>query len=550
MTAADEGRNDLAEWLDDQPTNFFQADATLRHVLHRIGGDGTDPVLLERLDAFGAACATTLDAAAAVNNRPHNLPVLERYDGVGRRTEGIEHHPSYHTVGELIYGSAMMGEYARPGGFVRSLAFFHLSSMCGEAGHNCPVACTAGIIKSLQGLGSPELRDRYLPGLLTPDYAQRLDGAQFLTEVQGGSDVGVNAVRARPAEDGTWRIHGEKWFCSNADADLILMTARFDEETRGTRGLGLFLVPRRLEDGRVNAFTLRRLKDKLGTRSMPSAEIDFEGAIAWPLGTVEEGFRNMMRFVINTSRIYNAVAVTGIARRAYFVAEGYARHRRAFDRRIIAFPLVRETIDRLAATSAAISLGTWELIPLMDRSEQGQLDDEEAAFLRMAINVNKRRSSITATECALQGIEVLGGNGAIESFSILPRLLRDAIVCENWEGTHNTLTAQVLRDMHRYRLHDAYIAQLRKRFAALETTTSAAYAPRGLRALDQLESELAEVMSLDEDSASLRMRPMMDRMAWLLYGAAMATQAAHDASAGLGDDIARLVPIYWALRGL
>lgn len=550
MSAIDDGREDLARWKAEQPDNFFTADVVFRHALQRLAGEETWASLRPRLEAFGAQCATEMDAAADVNNRPHNLPLLERYDAIGRRTEGVEHHPSYHVVGRLIYESGMMGEYAEPGGFLRSLAFFHLSSMCGEAGHNCPVACTAGIIKSLQALGTPELKARYLPRLLSRVYAERYDGAQFLTEVQGGSDVGLNAVRAERAEDGTWRIHGEKWFCSNADADLILMTARHDEAVGGTRGLGLFLVPRLLEDGSVNAFRIRRLKDKLGTRSMPSGEMDFEGARAWALGEVEEGFRSMMRFVINTSRIYNAIAVTGIARRAAFVAGGYARHRKAFGRRIGDFALVRETVDRIEASSAAIALGTWALIPMMDAAEQGGLSDEEAAFLRMAINVNKRRSSITATECALQGIEVLGGNGAIESFSILPRLLRDAIVCENWEGTHNTLTAQVLRDMHRYRLHEAYVAQLRRRFASLEGGPMGAWASRGARAVDGLEGSLAEVLTLDEDAASLRMRPLMDRLAWVLYASAMAEQAAYDAEAGLGDEVSRLLAFYADWRGI
>lgn len=545
MSNIDRGRTDLADWVAAQPDNFYRADVRFQRTLERLGG----AVLLDRigarLDTLGAECATTLDAASQVNNRPHNLPRLERYDGIGRRIEAIEHHPSYHDCGRVIYESGMMGEYAEPGGFMRSLAMFYLTSMCGEAGHNCPVACTAGIIKSLQSLGTDALQQKYLPGLYSDVYDERLDGAQFLTEVQGGSDVGQNATRAVKHDDGTWRIHGEKWFCSNADADLILMTARFDDDVDGTRGLGLFLVPRALEDGAPNDYVVRRLKDKLGTRSMPSGEIDFVGAQAWALGLVEDGFKNMMRFVINTSRVYNAIAVAGAARRAMFVARGYAQHRRAFGHRIADFSLVQETVAELVAESTAITVGTFDLIAMFDAWEAGELDDAGQAVLRMTNNINKMRTAKGATANTLRGIEVLGGNGAIESFSVIPRLHRDMIVCENWEGTHNTLTAQVLRDMHRYRFHEAWLADVRARFGALDAPPLANLRAFALGRVDTLAGALDEVLAMPPQAASLRMRPLMDDMGRIWQLAALCRQAEHEL-AKHNDDEALAIAKYFA----
>ena len=534
MNARDRGRADLAAWLEHQPTNFYHADRLFRATLARLAGPDWLDEMGPRLDEFGAVAATTLDEAAALNNRPQNLPRLERWDSIGRRIEEVEHHPSYHVCGAAIYETGMMGEYARPGGFLRALSFFQLSSMCGEAGHNCPVACTAGIVKAVGALGSEELKDRFLSGLYSNVYAERLDGAQFLTEVQGGSDVGANAVVAERADDGTWRITGEKWFCSNAHADLILMTARIADPSTGTRGLGLFLVPRKLDDGSANGFRIRRLKDKLGTRSMASGEIDFDSARAWALGDVESGFKNMMRYVINTSRIYNAVNVSGSARRSLLVARGYAQHRRAFGTAIGNYSLVQETVAQIDAGSSAILVGTFELIALLDALDRGELDATESAFLRLAINVNKVRTSKTATECAMRGIEVLGGNGAIESFSILPRLLRDAIVCENWEGTHNTLAAQTLRDMHRYKMHEPYLDTLGAWFSETTHASLAGLRERGAVLVENLRSACNAVLAADTPRASLRMRTLVDELAWALYAASLGRQA--DYELGNGDD--------------
>lgn len=517
MSRIDSGRNDLAAWLDAQPENFYLDDPLLRDCIRRLLPAEELDDMEERLAAFGAECAGSLDRAVELNNRPHNLPRLERYDGIGRRLEEVEHHPSFHEAGAIIYGSGMMGEYAKPGGFLRSLSLFSLSSKCGEAGHNCPVACTAGVVQSVAALGSPDLKSRFMERLYSADYWEKLDGAQFLTEVQGGSDVGANSTWAKKDEHGNWRIYGEKWFCSNANADLIVMTARVDDGHGGTKGLGLFLVPRQLENGDINAFYLRRLKDKLGTRSMASGELDFDGAFAWALGETEEGFRNMMRFVISVSRIYNGVAVAGIARRAWHIAKGYAEHRRAFGQPIIDYEIVRYDIEELEAISSTIMMASLDLTQWMDKSRAGELNEAEEAFLRTAVNLHKRRSSMSATECALKGIEILGGNGAIESFSIMPRLLRDAIVCENWEGTHNTLIAQVLRDMHRYQMHEPYLQVLALRLNALSSEHTADFRERLAQRLDEASEQLRDILAQDPNKAALAMRRASDTLTWLYY---------------------------------
>lgn len=455
----EEARAALGEWLAAQPQNFFDADPLLEALVEGAGLHSR----IETLRAFGAVAAGPLDEAATESNRPENLPALDSFDAHGRYVARFAHHPSYHQAGKLVFESGMMAAYGEtpiPYPFIVSM--FYLSAHAGEAGHNCPVACTAGAIRALQALGSDEQKEAWLPRLLKPVYGEHYSGAQFLTEVQGGSDVGANAVVARPRADGSWRIDGEKWFCSSADADVFMVTARPEGAPDGTKGLGLFLVPRQV-DGEPNGFLLKRLKDKVGTRSMVTAEIEFQGAYAERLGAIEDGFRNTMRFIIDLSRLYNAAGCAAAAHRAYLVAYGYAEHRRAFGTTIINYPLVKETLSMIHADAEAALAGTFWLAQVQQRVDGGEASKDEEAFLRMGLSLNKVRTAYLSHDAITRGIEVLGGNGTIETFSVLPRLLRDNLVLENWEGTHHTLRMQVLRDAQRLALHEGFFAVLEQR---------------------------------------------------------------------------------------
>ena len=511
MSDIDRGRADLVAWRETQPSNAWEADPFFQAVLRHSAPEKIDG-LADGLSRFGAEVAGRLDALVQENNLHWNLPRLERFDGLGRRVEQIVHHPSYHAAGAGIYGSGVMAAFADHPNMVGVLSRFYLSSQLGEAGHNCPLACTAGVIRVLQELGDPEMKARYLPGLLDRCYGHHLEGAQFLTEVQGGSDVGANATRAEPNGDGSWAIHGEKWFCSNIDADLFLMTARI--EGGGTSGLGLFLVPRNL-DGGVNAFEVRRLKDKLGTRSMASGEADFVGATGWHVGEIGAGFKNMMRLVIHTSRLFNAVACIGAGRRAFVTAWTYAQHRRAFGHTIGQYPLVADHLASMESALRAALAGTFEMIAIQDAIDAGAATEAEASFQRLAVNINKMSTAIRMRELVIDAIEVLGGNGAIETFSVLPRLLRDLIVFENWEGTHNTLVMQAYRDMTRYKVHQGFFAHLAQQ-GGLE----------GPRA--ELEDRLIQVLGMPAIEASLALKPLLLRLSELQQASAWRRVDEHD----------------------
>jgi alkylation response protein AidB-like acyl-CoA dehydrogenase len=350
----------------------------------------------------------------------------------------VEFDDAYHRAGRAVWATGIVGA-----GAVEQAALFYEIAQAGEGGHACPVVCTAGLVRALRTDGSDALRERFLPPLLETDYGRAQRGAQFLTERHGGSDVGANRVEAVP--DGErWRLHGEKWFCSVADADQFLVTARTRGAPGGTRGIGCFLVAS--ADG---GFRIRKLKDKLGTRALATGEIEFDGAVAYPLGPLEDGFRIAVG-VLNTSRWLNAVGSCGLMRRAWRVASEFAAEREAFGHVISEFPLVRENLAVIRAETEGAAASTGELTGLVDRIDRGDASDEDVAWHRVLVNANKFVTSLAATKVVRRAIETLGGNGTIEDFSPLPRLYRDAIVFESWEGTHNVLCAQVLRDLGRF----------------------------------------------------------------------------------------------------
>jgi acyl-CoA dehydrogenase len=353
-------------------------------------------------------------------------------------TDGeVAFHPAYHRAGKAVWASGIVGADAP-----EQAHLLYLLAHAGEGGHACPVVCTAGLVRALRAHASGELRERFLPPLLETDYDRAERGAQFLTERHGGSDVGANRVEAVPDGVG-WRLYGEKWFCSVADADQFLVTARPRGAPDGTRGIGCFLVARA-----GGGFRIRRLKDKLGTRALATGEIEFEGARAYPLGSLEDGFRTAVG-VLNTSRWLNALGTTGLMRRAHLEASSFARERVAFGRRITDFPLVRENLAVLKAETDGSLASSLELTGVVDRIDRGEADEADVAWHRVLVNANKFVTSLAATKAVRRAIEALGGNGTIEDFSPLPRLYRDAIVFESWEGTHNVLCAQVLRDLGR-----------------------------------------------------------------------------------------------------
>jgi acyl-CoA dehydrogenase len=438
----------------------------------------------------------------------------------------VEFHPAYHRAGRAIWATGVVGAEPR-----EQASLLYRLSQAGEGGHTCPVVCTAGLVRTLRTHGSEELRRRFLPPLLETDYDRAQRGAQFLTERHGGSDVGANRVEAVPYGD-VWRLHGEKWFCSVADADQFVVTARPRGAPAGTRGLGCFLVARA-----GGGFRIRRLKDKLGTRALATGEIEFEGAPAYPLGPLEDGFKTAVG-VLNTSRWLNAVGSAGLMRRAFDVAAEFARERVAFGGPIARFPLVRENLAVMKTEAAAALASTNHVTDFVACIDAGEASDGDVLAHRVLVNANKFVTSLAATQMCRRGIEALGGNGTIEDFSPLPRLYRDAIVFESWEGTHNVLCAQVLRDLARFDAVDLVLERVR---GVLAGAAEADVARAVEQALATLEPRLRRSLS-DDEFGALHFRRQLDTLMRSLQVASLLADGDEPAAALLLRR--RLVPGY------
>lgn len=529
------GRHDLTKWRTAAAANAFDTDPFFQRLVARLLGDADADAVARRLHRLADQLGPALDADVRECSRDENLPRLRRHDELGHPIESVTFHPAHHRVGRVFWGSGVLSELERPGTERLAGSMGYLLSQHGEAGHTCPIACTAGAIKLVQRVGTDAQRERWLPGLLDRDYDHRLHAAQFVTEVQGGSDVGLNTCVARPDPDRAdrYRLSGEKWFCSVADAGLFVVSARIEGGAEGTRGLGLFLVPRCIDD-RPNGFVLRRLKYKLGTRSMPTGEIEFQDALAEPIGPIGDGFRNLVSIVLDTSRVHNAVAACGVMRRAFQDAHTYAAHRRAFGVAIAQFPSTQEILARMKVSIQANLTSTFWILSLTDALAGDGSDPDREAARRVAVMINKYRTAIACTRTVRDGIEIFGGNGTIEDFSVLPRLYRDAIVLESWEGTHNTLCAQILRDMATRKLHEPWLRVMGREIEGLDHPALADDHATAQRLHAELAGAIETLLASDPSRAAAQIRTVVDRMGTLTDLVSLAAHARWELADGDG----------------
>ena len=450
---------------DTTGLNFYRADPMLADILRLYLPQELFSHIDPHLDRLGELAGGRLDDCARLADR--HGPVLHHRDRFGRDAQWIEYHPAYRELESAAYGefgihamSHRKGILGWPQTFpaVAKHAFTFLFNQA-EFGMGCPINVTDGAARLLSRFGDEALKAKYLDGLTQTDMTLLTQGGQFMTEKEGGSDVGKLTTRA--VQDGDrWRLHGEKWFCSNADAKVVMLLARPEGAVGGTRGVGLFLMPRFLDDGSPNHYRIVRLKDKLGTRSMASGEIKLEGAIAYAVGNLDRGFVQMAEMV-NWSRLSNGVKSAALMRRAHHDANTVARNRVVFGQRIIDMPLARRQLMKIMLpTEQAISL-SFATADALDRAEAGSQD--AAAVLRVLTPTLKYRATRDARKVCGDAMEMRGGIGYIEEFAT-PRLLRDAHLGSIWEGTGNIVALDALtRAVGRHGADAALAADLHAR---------------------------------------------------------------------------------------
>lgn len=444
--------------------NFYAVDRGLRDLLAHYLSPADLRHLEPHFDRLGALAGGRLDELARLADK--HPPVLHPRDRFGRDADWIDYHASYREMEQIAFGDFQFHAMShragalgmdRPLSAVAKYALQYLFVQA-EFGLMCPISVTDTSTHLIRKFASPELQAYLLPKMLSGDVATMWKGTQFMTERAGGSDVGSIETTAR-LEDGEWRLTGDKWFCSHADADVALLLARPEGAPSGTKGLALFAMPRRLKNGTRNAYRIVRLKDKLGTRSMASGEILLEGAVAYLVGAADQGLKQMMEQV-NLSRLSHGVRAAAMMRRCVNEVMVVARTRQAFGHTIIDYPLLRRQLLKImlpAEQSLSMFLFTADA---MDRVNAGDKDAQN--ILRILTPLLKFRACRDNIPVATGSMEVRGGNGYIEEW-VHARLVRDAHIGVLWEGTSNINALDIItRAVGKSRAHKALQAALQK----------------------------------------------------------------------------------------
>jgi alkylation response protein AidB-like acyl-CoA dehydrogenase len=486
----------LGEFFQEAPRlgNQYDDDPLLRAYLEwRLPGD-VQAAVLPGLRGLGGRAATDLYALAETAERepPRHVP----FDAWGRRVDRVEVSAAWRALHaaaaeEGIVATAFErahGRWSRVHQFAR-LYLFHPSS----ALYTCPLAMTDGAARVLE-LHAPEaLALRVLPRLVSRDPARAWTSGQWMTERTGGSDVSATSTEAR-LEGGVTRLYGTKWFTSAIGSEMALALARAE----GAPSLTLYYLETRRADGTPNRLRVERLKDKLGTRAMPTAEVTLQGTPAERIGEAGQGVRTVAT-MLNITRLYNACCAAATMRRALALAHDYSHRRVAFGRTLAAHPLHAATLADLDLEHRAAFLLVFELAALLGAEETGGADGAERALLRLLTPVAKLYTAKQAVAVASEVLECFGGAGYIEDTG-LPRLLRDAQVLPIWEGTTNVLSLDVLRVLGKGDAFAAFRADVERRLRAVRAPALAGARSRLHEALERVAAHMSALAGARPES--------------------------------------------------
>lgn len=431
---------EVRDALDDLDNPF------LAKVLSCSAGDDWEE-MHGKLQPFTEKLSTTWRKVVNEIARPENHPKLRQYDAYNRRIDRIVFPAEAVRLTGEVFGEGLFSSKQLPTEGIMKRYFLHGN---GEAGITCPIACTDGLVALIEAFYDEvpeEVR------MIHTHATEGIDGhfavgAQFMSEIQGGSNIPANVLRAVP-EGSHYRLYGNKFFCSAVHADYSVVTARVDD----TDNVAVFVVPSYLPGDKEkevrNGYRINRLKWKLGTTELPSGEIDYDGAVAYRIGPEDRGVALAVSIVLTRSRLDIGFASAAFVMRAAREAKLYARFRHVFDRTIDGFPIAAAQVEELEGAAKRMSATAFHIYSMF--LEQDGYDELQRFALRELILLQKIYASKEAVDQLRLAISLFGGHGAIEDFSAIPRLFRDSLVNELWEGPRNVLLTQIYRDLLRLR---------------------------------------------------------------------------------------------------
>jgi acyl-CoA dehydrogenase len=416
-------------------------------VLRRYLKNALPPDVLARIEPelrdLGELAGGELYREALVTRRDE--PTLMQWDAWGKRVDHIEVTPIWKKAQRITAERGIVATaYEKKSGAFSRIHMFALNYLVDNSWHvySCPLAMTDGAAKTLLVSKNQALIERALPRLTSRDPDTMWTSGQWMTERTGGSDVAICETVAKQDGD-AYRLYGTKWFSSATTSQMTLTLGRPEGNPPGGSGLALFYVEVRNADGSMNNIYVNRLKEKLGTRMVPTAELTLDGARAIPVVGLRDGIKNITP-MLTVTRTWNAVGAVSGMRRCLALAKDYANRRIAFGAPLNQKPLHVDTLAALEAEYQGAFHITFRAVELLGKEENGELNDHEAALLRLLTPIVKLLTAKQAVAVASETLEAFGGAGYIEDTG-LPRLLRDAQVLPIWEGTTNVLSLDLLR---------------------------------------------------------------------------------------------------------
>ncbi|HEX2208101.1 MAG TPA: acyl-CoA dehydrogenase family protein [Longimicrobium sp.] len=513
--------------------NQFEDDAALRSLLARLLPPGVLREAQPSLREMGRFSAELYPAQLADRL---SEPALTQWDAWGNRVDRIELTPLWRTAERIAAEHGVVATaYERAHGRFSRIHQFALAYLFTPSTdiYACPLAMTDGAARVLLDSGNRALIDRAVPHLTSRDPAAFWTSGQWMTETTGGSDVGRTETEARRDAEGEWRLFGRKWFTSAATSQMALTLARPAGNPPGGRGLALFYVETRGESGRPRGIRIDRLKDKLGTRKLPTAELTLDGTPAIPVLGLSDGVRNIAP-MLNVTRTWNAVSAVALMRRGLALAEDYARRRSAFGAVLAEQPLHADTLDGLRAEWMGALHLTFRVAELIGAQEAGELDDGGRALLRILTPLAKLTTARQAVAVASEVVEAFGGAGYVEDTGI-PAILRDAQVLSIWEGTTNVLSLDTLRALESAGGLATVRAEVERCAAEVADSSLVPIVRTVLRAMDRAEGWLEEAARSGRAEVEAGARRFALTLGRALEVALLIAHAQWEAARGEGD---------------
>ncbi len=483
-------------------SNFFHSDKILKNYLKENSTSSGFSYMTGKLDLIGKEAAGRMNELSLTADKLS--PELIKRNSLGETINEINFHPAYWELMKIAVKSEMFRVKWEPSlrekfSTERHLLGFgsgYLFAMS-ECGQFCPLCMTDGVAKLIDLFCDDEDKARLMPHIFTDNAADFFSGAMFLTEKTGGSDVGANIATATHIEGKKYLLNGEKWFCSNANADLIFALARTDSGVKGTKGLSIFLVEKHLPSGEKNPIDIIRIKDKLGVRSMASAECMLTDTVGKLVGNEFEGFKVMVE-MINVSRLYNSVAALACSRRALAEAYQFLCYRETFGKPAVEHALIRTKLTELGSLHVADFYLVWRAVKSLELADAG--NEREAQLLRIINPMTKKWSAETGVYITRESMELMGGLGYIED-TVMPKLMRDSMVLPIWEGSGNIIILDMLRAMAKTKGFDVICEEISK--SAVKSAEYGKWIKEELQKL-VLFSEKLKKLSQDEMEASAK----------------------------------------------